>query len=537
MSLVTQINSLITRIGTEFKTTKTIISGNSTGDLTGLSTTAKTNLVAAINELKTGYNTLNTAVGKNKGWYATSAALVSANPSCNAGDYAIVGATDTVWIWDTDGTPQWRDGDTKGAVTSVNGNTGAVVIPQVTTAVDGLMIAADKTKLNGIATGATANSADATLLARANHTGTQLAATISDFAAQVIAQVLTGFSTATNAAVVATDTILVAFGKIQAQMNGHFGQGGAVHANAANAGAAGFMSGTDKAKLDAIAAGATANDTDANLKNRANHTGTQLAATISDFAASVIAQVLTGLSVVTATAVAASDSILIAIGKLQAQHTAHYGSGGASHADATTSTSGFMSGTDKTKLNGVATGATANSADATLLARANHTGTQLAATISDLASAVIAVVLTGFSTASSAAVTATDSVLTAFGKIQGQINAHFGAGGAVHANVIAAGASGFMTGTDKTKLDGLSNYVHPSTDGNLHVPATSTTNNLKVLKAGATAGVFAWGNVAFSELTGVPTTIVGYGLTDVYSKTEIGDPTTDCVAAFNTAII
>jgi Collagen triple helix repeat (20 copies) len=37
------------------------------------------------------------------------------------------------------------------------------------------------TKLNGIATGATANSADATLLARANHTGTQLAATISDF--------------------------------------------------------------------------------------------------------------------------------------------------------------------------------------------------------------------------------------------------------------------------------------------------------------------------------------------------------------------
>ena len=37
------------------------------------------------------------------------------------------------------------------------------------------------TKLNGIATGATANSSDATLLARANHTGTQTASTISDF--------------------------------------------------------------------------------------------------------------------------------------------------------------------------------------------------------------------------------------------------------------------------------------------------------------------------------------------------------------------
>lgn len=40
-------------------------------------------------------------------------------------------------------------------------------------------------KLNGIAAGATANSSDATLLSRANHTGTQLANTISNFAATV----------------------------------------------------------------------------------------------------------------------------------------------------------------------------------------------------------------------------------------------------------------------------------------------------------------------------------------------------------------
>ena len=39
----------------------------------------------------------------------------------------------------------------------------------------------------------------------------------------------------------------------------------------------------NSAKLNGIAVGATANDTDANLKNRANHTGSQLAATISDF--------------------------------------------------------------------------------------------------------------------------------------------------------------------------------------------------------------------------------------------------------------
>ena len=36
-----------------------------------------------------------------------------------------------------------------------------------------------------------------------------------------------------------------------------------------------------------VANGATANDSDANLKNRANHTGTQLSSTISDFATAV----------------------------------------------------------------------------------------------------------------------------------------------------------------------------------------------------------------------------------------------------------
>jgi hypothetical protein len=40
---------------------------------------------------------------------------------------------------------------------------------------------------------------------------------------------------------------------------------------------------TNTTKLAGIAAGATVNDTDANLKNRANHTGTQLASTISNF--------------------------------------------------------------------------------------------------------------------------------------------------------------------------------------------------------------------------------------------------------------
>ena len=63
----------------------------------------------------------------NLGYYATQAALEEAHPTAEAGDWAIVGATDTVWIWDTD-TSAWKDSDTKGQVTSVNGQTGDVVL-------------------------------------------------------------------------------------------------------------------------------------------------------------------------------------------------------------------------------------------------------------------------------------------------------------------------------------------------------------------------------------------------------------------------
>ena len=71
-------------------------------------------------------------------------------------------------------------------------------------------------KLNGIQAGATVNSSDAQLRDRSTHTGTQTSSTISDFASSVIATILTGFSPAiTYSAIVAADTILQGFGKLQ----------------------------------------------------------------------------------------------------------------------------------------------------------------------------------------------------------------------------------------------------------------------------------------------------------------------------------
>lgn len=73
----------------------------------------------------------------------------------------------------------------------------------------GFMSSAQFTKLNGIATGATVNQTDTYLLSRANHTGTQLAATISDFNTSVDARITStaintalGYTAANSAAVV-----------------------------------------------------------------------------------------------------------------------------------------------------------------------------------------------------------------------------------------------------------------------------------------------------------------------------------------------
>lgn len=52
----------------------------------------------------------------------------------------------------------------------------------------------------------------------------------------------------------------------------------------------------------------------------------------------------------------------------------------------------------------------------------------------------------------------------------------------------------------------FNNYSHPTGDGNLHVPATSTTNNGKFLKAGSTAGSISWASLSSSDVT----TALGY---------------------------
>lgn len=88
----------------------------------------------------------------------------------------------------------------------------------------------------------------------------------------------------------------------------------------------------------------------------------------------------------------------------------HVGSGGTAHSAATTSVAGFMSATDKTKLDGVQPGATANANTDSL--------TEGTTNLYFAEPRVRATPLTGLSTATTGAVAATDTVLQAFGKLE-----------------------------------------------------------------------------------------------------------------------
>ena len=136
----------------------------------------------------------------------------------------------------------------------------------------------------------------------------------------------------------------------------------------------------------------------------------------------------------------------------------------------------------RTLLN-VANGATANAADAVLLDRANHTGTQAASTITGLAAVAT----------SGSAGDLTSGVLPA---ARFDDTAHGArAGGTLHA-VATTSAAGFLSASDKTKLDGIAaganNYVHPNHSGD-------------VTSAGDGATTIAANAVGFTKLADIAT--------------------------------
>ena len=138
------------------------------------------------------------------------------------------------------------------------------------------------------------------------------------------------------------------------------------HANATTS-ASGFMSATDKSKLDGIEAGA--NVTNASTVGSAIHGSSAKATPVDadtvaliDSAASNTLKKLSWANI-KATLKTYFDTLYAAVGH--------------SHSNATTSAAGFMSATDKQKLDGVAAGATANTGTVTSVQVSVPTGLQV----------------------------------------------------------------------------------------------------------------------------------------------------------------
>lgn len=145
---------------------------------------------------------------------------------------------------------------------------------------------------------------------------------------------------------------------------------------------------------------------------------------------------------------------------------------------------GLLLPAEKTKLAGIATGATANSADATLLARANHTGTQLAATISDLSAAVVANAAVTANTAKTSNATHTGDASGATTLTLATVNSNVGAfGSATQIPTFTVNAKGLTTAAANTPIA---------------IPSTQITDFASAARAQTEAALIAGANVTIT---------------------------------------
>lgn len=143
--------------------------------------------------------------------------------------------------------------------------------PDLSTLSD-IITAAERSKLGGVEDGATANATDAALRDRGTHTGTQPVTTITGLAPVAVSN--------SYGDLVGTPDLSAL---------------------------ADIITAGERAKLSGVEDGATANAADSDLRDRATHTGTQPAATITGLAAVAVSNSYGDLDGVPAIPAAASD--------------------------------------------------------------------------------------------------------------------------------------------------------------------------------------------------------------------------------------
>lgn len=165
-------------------------------DVVTVDATVVTAESATIYNILQDISDLKTKAAHDKGYFANPAALQEAVPTGVDGDYAIVGTTDTIWMWDSD-TQAWVDSHkatdlsnyyTKGETDNLLSQKEPNIIAKGSdTASDNFYYGGRKQWID--------------LLYKVRNTA------------------LTGVDFSTKTVIEATDTVLVAFGKLQGQIN------------------------------------------------------------------------------------------------------------------------------------------------------------------------------------------------------------------------------------------------------------------------------------------------------------------------------
>lgn len=103
-----------------------------------------------------------------KGYFTTEATLKGMYQTAQVGDYAIVGETDTVWLWD-DATNTWLNSTEQGIVISVNGRTGEVILTKTDVGLSNVDNTSDVNKpISNAQQAALDNKADRKIITMAN---------------------------------------------------------------------------------------------------------------------------------------------------------------------------------------------------------------------------------------------------------------------------------------------------------------------------------------------------------------------------------
>lgn len=221
----------------------------------------------------------------------------------------------------------------------------------------------------------------------------------------------------------------------------HIGATGAAH-GAATTSVAGFMSAADKAKLDGIAAGAEPNQ---NAFSQIKVGTTTIDADSKTDSVEFVAG--TGIVI---TPDSANDKVTLAVAMSDGVHGNR--GGGSLHAVATSSAAGFMSASDKAKLDGIAAGAEVNQNAFSSVRVVDSAGASKGQTDADAKTDVL--ILKEGSNVTLAVDPATDTItISAAGGAHA--STHITGGSDMIPNAVASGASGLMSGTDKAKLDSI----------------------------------------------------------------------------------